>query len=488
MNLLLRYLLVLVFALFVSRAFFLTVIMRGYYSNLASGNRIKVLDLPAARGVILDRTGKMIASNIQVGEEVVRHYPDGEVVASIVGYISDRKGVAGLEKQYEESLRGKPGERVIEETAVGKEVKEVKMTEPTPGRELTLSLDLPLQKAAYWSLKDGLSKNGKSGSVVISKTTGEVLALVSLPSFDPNLFIASGKRGAEGGMYADAKAVVNDAQKQPLFNRAISGSFAPGSVFKLLTAFAGLQEGVIDENDLISDSGEIVIGNYRYGNWYFDKYGKTEGQINVTRALARSNDIFFYKLGEKIGVDSLVDWSTKLGMGQKTGIDLSAEASGLMPSPLWMEKEKGNRWFLGNTYHLSIGQGDLLATPLQINRLTATIATGKKCRPTLLKLEKVECEDLGLSDEARKVVLTGMKQACSPGGTAFQFFDLKGKILCKTGTAQHGGEKDKPHAWFTSIVPGDIVVTVMVESGGEGSEVAAPIARKLVDYLLLAKY
>lgn len=486
-----KLLLVVVFAIFLSKAFFVTVIMREYYFAKAKENRVKAEVVLAPRGVIADRSGKIIATNILTDEgKTVRFYPDGEVVAGVVGYMNSDGGVAGLEKQYQEDLKGIDGERVLEETASGKEVKEVSLVPAEPGKRLDLNLDLGLQTAAYRALKKRLAtagkpadSAGKAGAVVVSRVDGAVLALVSLPSYDPNLFVPSGKRGREGGIYTDAKGVVTDEVKKPLFDRAIAGSFPPGSIFKLIPALAGLNDGVITSKELIEDSGEIIIGQYRFGNWFFDKYGKTEGQINVVTALARSNDIFFYRLGERMGVDSLVSWSKKFGLGEKTGIDLPGEKNGLLPTPLWMEKEKGERWFLGDTYHLAIGQGDLTVTPLQINRAVSGVVSGKMCSPRLFG--KSECRDLNLSEKARLTVMEGMEKACLPGGTGTAFFDLKEKVFCKTGTAQHGGDKTKPHAWMTVVMPNeDLVITVLLDEAGEGSEQAGPVAREIVDYLL----
>ena len=479
--------LVLVFAIFFSRAFFVTVLMHQYYNSMASDNRVRVETVIAPRGVITDRNGKLIATNILVNGQTVRHYPDGEMVASIVGYVNDGVGVSGLEKQYQDNLVGTVGQRTAEETASGKEVKEVATVLAMPGKELRLNLDLGLQTVAYRALKEKLAEVGKAGAVVISKVNGEMLALVSLPSYDPNLFYPNGKRGIEGGIYSDAKAIITDNEKQPMFNRAIGGNFPPGSVFKVVTALTGLSEGVINNSDLFEDSGEIKVGIYRFGNWLFDKYGKTEGRINVTKALARSNDVFFYRLGEKIGIDKLDEYGKKLGLGERSGIDLPGEASGLMPTPLWMEKEKGDRWFLGDTYHVSIGQGDLLVTPLQMNRVFAEVVFGKKCTPRLYG--EGGCVDLKIDEGARRTVMEGMRMACESGGTGFPFFDLKGAVYCKTGTAQHGGETTKPHAWMGGVVPKGsladwLVVTVMLDEAGEGSDQAGPVARRIVDYYL----
>jgi len=488
MSNLVKFVLVLIFAIFLSRAFFVTVLMHKYYLEMASDNRVRTEEVIAPRGIITDRNGKLIATNILTDQEVVRHYPDGEIVASFVGYVSDGAGVSGLEKQYQDRLSGKNGERTVEETAAGKEVKEVTQRPAEPGKELKLNIDLGLQRASYQALKDKLKTVGKAGAVVVSKVNGEILSLVSLPSFDPNLFYVKGKRGVEGGIYSDAKGIVVDEEKKPMFNRAMGGTFPPGSVFKVVTALTGLAEGVITKNDLFEDSGEIKVGTYRFGNWLFDKYGKTEGSITVTKALARSNDIFFYRLGEKIGIDKLVSYSKKLGLGEKTGIDLPGEVGGLLPTPLWMEKEKGDRWFLGDTYHVSIGQGDLLVTPLQINRVFAEVVSGKKCIPKLFG--ESSCQDLKIDDSAKATVMEGMKMACETGGTGFPFFDMKGAVYCKTGTAQHGGEESKPHAWMSVVLPQGsrvedwLVVTVMLDEAGEGSEQAGPVARKIIDYYL----
>ncbi len=484
---LLRLGLVLIFALFFSRAFFVAGLMHSYYQSLASENRIKPEPIEAPRGVVVDASGSLVATNIIVDGRVVRHYPDGEIVAPVVGYVSDGLGIAGLEKQYQAELSGVKGERLVVESASGKEVEEVSRREPEVGKKMVLNLDLGVQRVAYQALKNKLSESGVGGSVIVSRVNGEVVALVSLPSYDPNLFIQGGRRGNEGGGYTEAREIVIDEKKKPLFNRIFGGLYPPGSVFKLVTALAGLSEGVIAEDQLIEDSGEIVVGSYRYGNWYFDKYGKTEGQIDVKRALARSNDIFFYRVGEKLGVDRLTAFARKMGLGEKTGIDLPGEVVGLVPTPLWSEKEKGERWFLGNTYHLTIGQGDLLTTVLQVNRMTAAAVSGIKCPPRMVG--KILCTDLGIDLRAIEVVREGMKMACLPGGTGFPFFDLRGDVWCKTGTAQQGGEEAKPHAWMVVVIPrGDalewLVVTVMLEGAGEGSEQAGPVARQIVDYIL----
>jgi penicillin-binding protein 2 len=490
--------LVLLFAVGFSRVCFLTVFMGGHFSDLAKGNMVKVELTEAKRGVISDKNGKYMAMNIEIMGKMVRFYPMGEVTAGIVGYTGKPEetnmngdiliGKSGLESQYQKRLAGSPGEVVVEETAQGTRRTEMVRKEPLPGENLVTNIDMEVQQTAFSALKNALIKNGKSGAVVVSTVDGKVLALVSSPSYDSNLFVENGKRSDFGGDFKDVADLLSNTEKKPLFNRALSGDFAPGSVFKLVPALAALEEKKLTKDTLIDDSGEIVIGAYRFGNWLLDKYGQTEGKINVVKAIARSNDIFFYRTGELLGVDNLVSWSKKLGMGEKTGIDLPGESAGFMPSPYWREKTFGEKWFLGNTFHLAIGQGDVMTTPLQINRMTASVVSGLKC--PLRLVGSASCLDLKISEINRKTVLEGMTAACSKGGTAFPLYDYGGKIYCKTGTAQKGGEDTMPNAWLSMVIPvgGNIkdwvVVTVLVEEGGEGSAVAAPIAKELVPLFL----
>jgi penicillin-binding protein 2 len=203
------------------------------------------------------------------------------------------------------------------------------------------------------------------------------------------------------------------------------------------------------------------------------------GEVDIIKAIKRSNDIFFYKLGELLGVDRIKTWALKYGYGNKTGVEITGEVEGVVPDDEWKRKTKGEAWYLGNTYHLSIGQGDLDVTPLQVNQMTNIIANkGVKCRMSILKDAKVECNSIGIEEETWETVIQGMKQACKSGGTAWPLFNFKTEIACKTGTAEVGDGSKDTHAWLTAFAPADnpqISITVMVERGGEGSDVAAPI-------------
>src|SRR3989344_6521356 len=511
-----------VLALFALGAIFLKlvklqVVEGASFRHRADENRVITRRLSANRGAILDRNGHSLVRNtpkyyrispdslitkdkfepidrdqalsLAVSDDQwiffvsARDYPFSRALAPVLGYVGqideaelkrlaptyvagDVVGKLGIEAAYEAVLRGSPGLEMIEVNSIGELIRTIGRQDPLPGQDVRLSLDVGVQQRLYQLLE------GYTGAAVVSDPqTGEILALVSRPSFDPNNIVSS-------------LAEPNE----PFFNRAIAGSYPPGSLFKIVTATTGLEEGVIDSDFTVEDTGEIRIGEYRYGNWYFDQYGRTEGTVNLVKAIQRSNDIFFYKVGEAVGPRLLAKWAKLFGLGQPTGIDLIGEADGLVPTPEWREKFIGSRWFLGNTYHYAIGQGDLLVTPLQMNQVVAAIAIGGQwCQPQLVKTssENTNCRELSLSSNTISLITEGMKAACQTGGTAFPFFDFSSPVACKTGTAQFGDKENRTHAWFTVFAPADnpkIVVTVILEKAGEGSREAAPIARKVLDY------
>ena len=378
--------------------------------------------------------------------------------------LGDLVGRTGIEETYDERLRGIDGGEIFEVNTLGERIREVGQIKPIPGRDIHLSLDAELSKVAFAALE------GRPGAVVASEVkTGQVLVLVSSPSFNPEKL---------------EPEILTDEEK-PLFNRAISGIYPPGSVFKIVTASAGVEEDKVDEKTTYEDKGLIQVGEYVYKNWYFSQYGKTEGVIDLVQAIKRSTDTFFYKVGEWVGANKLSDWAKAFGFGRLTGIDISAEAEGLVPSPKWKEKIIGERWFLGNTYHFAIGQADLLTTPLQVNMMTSVIANkGKLCQPFVQQQNSPVCQDLKLKAETLRLVREGMKEACSTDGTAFPFFDFQPSTACKTGTAEFGDAEGRTHAWLTAFAPTnnpEIVVTALVEAGGEGSYVAAPIVKKVIE-------
>ncbi len=544
------------------RLFHLTVVQGNENRNLSEENRTRSITLHAPRGRILDRQGKPFTNNIaafrvtgpcqkkesctiktvpvddwkKTGQPInsvflekdfLRQYTYPYEAAHVVGYlgeiseeeinnplyvyqnylIGDRIGRQGLEAVFEKKLRGVDGHELIEVDSQNNRIRMLGKIDPVPGTDITLSLDTGLQMAAY----EALGEN--PGAVVVSKpNTGEILALVSTPSFNPNKF--------HTGMSSDEYAQLLKSSDKPLFDRAVSGVYPPGSTFKIVSAAAGLSSGIITRNTIIEDTGVLKVGDFSFANWFFTQYGKTEGPVDIIKAIARSNDIYFYKLGETVGIVRLAQWGKKFGIGQKTGVELINEAEGLMPDPDYKQEVKNEDWYLGDSYHVAIGQGDLQTTPLQVNRWTNVIASsGNLCSFSILKASsaKPKCENLGLKKEVLATIAEGMRRACHKGddatysGTGYPLFDFSvaheefagdaGKnitrrvpIACKTGTAEIGDPENKTHAWFTAFAPlpnqkgentisGDpeIVVTVLVEKGGEGSTVAAPIAKKVLE-------
>ena len=417
-----------------------------YYRRLAQGNRLKEIILPAPRGIIFDKKGVTLVANTPifefdnqeiskdqaisleaVGQKVAviskREYLFGSLLAHVLGYVnSDGVGQNGLESFYENLLKGKNGKELVETDAMGEKLRVLSAVPAVAGKNLNLALDLDLQKAASLAMENLPAGRQVKGAVVVSNPkTGEILALYSSPSFDPNNV-----------------ASYLESPDQPLFNRAISGAYPPGSTFKLITAAAGLETGAITKNTLIEDTGVITIGEYKFPNWKWLRGGGVDGWINVVTALAKSNDLFFYRVGEKTGIDNLILWAKKMGLGSVLGIDLPGEASGNVT--------KKEDWYLGDTYHWAIGQGDLLTTPLQVNAWTNVVASGGfLCQPHLSNLSHLSnlCKKTGLKPETTAVIKQGMVEACSPGGTAYPLFNFQVstsniQLACKTGTAEFG--------------------------------------------------
>jgi len=526
------------FFILLARLFQLQIINGSKNRFLAENNRGLKNILPAPRGLIFDRHGEILAQNEPVffiqengkkqsitrdeslkrqaeGEETKiffeRKYLDGENFAHLLGYLGEVNdielkedklelkgyypgsliGRGGVEMQYESLLKGRDGSELIEVNTAGRLVRRINQVLPEQGKTLTLSVDKRLQETAAREMKN------RKGAVVASiPQTGEILIFYSSPSYDANIFMDEKK-------HEQLVDLINDEEKSPFLNRVIAGLYPPGSTFKIVTSIAGLEEGKITEDTLINDPGVITVNDYQYSNWFFTQYGRTEGEINLARAITRSTDTYFYKVGERLGAQKLIFWAKKFGLNEKFGIDLPSELSGFIADPEWKEKTRGEKWFLGNTYHLAIGQGDIDLTPLGVNMMTSVVAnSGKICLPRALRIGaentpyKAECRDLGIKKEYLEIVKKGMVGACSSGGTGYPFFNFKPQVACKTGTAETGDGKTS-HAWFTVFAPAcprqsadfgevmpacepEIVLTVLVERGGEGSSVAAPIAKEIL--------
>jgi len=428
---------------------------------------------------ILGYTGKLSKEELETKKEE--------------GYIlTDTIGKTGLEKSYEQILRGVYGSKEVEVDSTGK-VKQVLSTEDSiPGQSLVLTIDSKFQKAVYSILTKYLRKaKSKKGLVVaLDPQTGRILSMVSIPSFDNNLF-------AKGISSKNYKELVSSPDK-PLYNRAASGVYPPGSTIKPLVAAAALQSNVITKHTYIMCKGFIKIGQWEFPCWN----SRGHGAINVTKAIAESCDVFFYTIGggfeerKGLGINRLNKFYNLFGFGEKTGIDLPGEGVGLVPTEKWKASLKKEPWYIGDTYHVSIGQGDLLTTPLQLVNAIACIANGGELiQPRLVDKiidSKTKKETEVQTEVIRKdfikkshisTVKQGMRQTvASPSGSGRELNDLPFSVAGKTGTAQFGSE-GKMHAWFVSFAPYEnpkIAMVVLVEGGGEGYEVAVPLTEEIL--------
>ena len=452
---------------------------------------------------------------VEVVAQLVRHYPQGAHFAHSVGYmgrINEKElktldpvnysgthyiGKTGIERFYEAELHGQVGYEEVETNARGRVLRVLKRTDPIPGKDIVLSLDIKLQEAAEEALA------GRRGAVVaLNPMTGEVLAMVSQPSFDPNLFVT--------GISFKAYAELRDSIDRPLFNRILRGLYPPGSTIKPAVAIAGLDSGVITGSSRVYDPGYYQLPNYdhKYRNW--NRSG--DGYVDLDTAIMRSNDTYFYDLAHKLGIDRLSSYMNQFGIGQKVSLDMFEESAGLMPSREWKRATRRQAWFPGETLILGIGQGYMQSTPLQLAQATALIASkGKWTRPHLAKtidgvppVDPNPMPDIVLRDPSNwakvshgmQQVVHGARGTARVAGVGAQYL-----IAGKSGTAQvvaiKQGEKydrskvqerHRDHALFVGFAPANnpqIAVSVMIENGEAGSRVASPVVRKVMDAWLL---
>lgn len=402
----------------------------------------------------------------------------------------DNIGKTGLEKTYESVLRGNYGLRKVEVNVTGHEQNVLAEEPPVPGKNLILTLDLEAQKKLEEFTQNVLTRTGKTraAAIAMDPRDGSILAMVSLPAFDNNDF--------SGGISQEKYDVYAKNVDHPLFNRAVGGTYPSGSIIKLIVAAAALQEGVINQNTAFQSTGGLQLGDRLFKDWKVGGHGIT----NVTKGIAWSVNTFFYYVGGGyqnfvgLGVDRIIKYMKSFGLAQKSNIDIPGEASGFLPSKDWKQETKKETWYVGDTYNLSIGQGDLLVTPLQAAVWTAAVANnGTLVQPhlggqleepithnkTVLTFKK---QPVAISAANLAIVRQGMKE-CVSYGSCQLLQTLPFSSGGKTGTAQWNSNKDN-HAWFTSFAPYEnpqIVVTVLVEEGEEGSTAAQPIAR---DFLL----
>ena len=404
-------------------------------------------------------------------------------------------GKSGLEKTYDDYLQGIPGQRRTEVDAQGHMVRLLSEISPQIGSTVKTSIDKDLQLKATEILQAKLDEVKSQGVIVIEDPRdGSVKAMVSLPDYD-------GTKVSAGLSTEEYKNLTED-RSLPMYNRAVAGTYPPGSTIKPFIASAALQDGVVSSSAAFETPAEITVGQ-----WTFPDWKKHDGVTDVRRAIAESNNIFFFALGggwgpikTGLGPDRIKEGLEKFGFGSKVGIDIPSESAGFIPTPQWKKSKTGENWYIGNTYNMSIGQGDVLVTPLQICNATATIANGGKLfKPHLVtsvlkpggdvlrqftEIDNLVAKDV-YSQDVLQAVREGMRQTVT-SGSARSVFDLSFPIdvAAKTGTAQFGTE-EKTHAWFTSYAPYDdpkIAITVIVEGAGEGFEHAAPVASDIYQW------
>ena len=584
-----------------AKLLYLQVIRHDYYLELSQGNRVRQDPIPASRGLILDRTGRVLVDNepafqlelipeqtpdlpgtlqrladlklldpediaplrrilrsrrafdsvpikLRLSEEEIgrfavhryqfqgvelrarqtRHYPYGELGVHALGYVAavseddldriDKPGYAGttligklgVEAAYETQLHGLNGYQQILVNAQGRSVKfqgayqpDLQAQAPVAGTDLVLALDLPTQQAAEEALGE------RRGAVVaIDPANGDILALVSRPGFDPSLFARGLTRNEYGSL-------VNNEDK-PLLNRALRGAYPSGSTIKPVMALAGLTYNIVDPDRRQFCNGEFHLPGSSH--MYREGKGGKHGEVNLVDAVARSCDVYFYGLASQLGVDRIASFAGQFGIGSLTGIDISGEKPGLLPTPAWkkqaFKRPQDQIWFPGETVNFGVGQGYLLVTPLQLAHMVAMLAErGRSYQPRVVMgmrdaRGKIIRSDpvaghgaTGVSETNWELVLRGMIGATTYGTAAAISKDARYTIAGKTGTAQvftvaqnakynanTVAERLRDHAWFIAFAPAEaprIAICVLVENGGFGASAAAPIARRVLDAYLV---
>jgi len=469
-----------------------------------------ILPVRVRRGLSMDDVARVEEWKIELPGVIVevepqRAYPNSRFAAHLLGYVreandeqlkqgryrrGDMVGQSGLERLLDEFLRGKDGGERIEVDALGRQMRMIQSTEPHPGAQVVTTIDRRIQEAAEKAME------GHAGAVVVmDPRNGDVLAMVSTPAFEIDRFTGTIDRNAW-------LRVIQDPD-HPLLNRTIQTQYAPGSVFKIVVAAAGLQEGTIVPTDRTHCTGEFRLGEWTFKDW---KAGG-HGSVDLLGAIRESCNVFFYEKGLKVGGPVIAKYASAFGLGEATQIDLPGEKLGLIPQPKLRRDKRVGGWHAGETVNMSIGQGAVLVTPMQIARFMSAVANGGVLwKPRLV--QRIERPDKGVvwSDggsvtghvELSPMVWAFLRQslwsAVNEGGTGTGARIAGLDIAGKTGTAQmiskSKAEKGQDHAWFASFAPvgePEVVVVVLVERGGKGGQVAAPIARKILNAIFMEK-
>ena len=440
-----------------------------------------------------------------------RTYPLGEIFAHVVGYVgpvSSRDleiredpdpllkiprfqiGKVGVERELEATLRGKAGTKKVEVNALGRVMRELERKEGSKGANLKLTLDTNLQ--AYVRARLGTES---ASAVVLDCKTGEILAICSSPTYDPNKFVR--------GISFDDYGALRDDNHRPLASKTVQDAYPPGSTFKMVTILAALEAGIINHREKIRCNGHIEVSNRKFHCWKRDGHGN----VDLVKSLRESCDVYYYELAQKVGIEKIAEVARILGLGQSFDIEMSAVTSGIVPDKIWKQKARSREWVVGDTVNSSIGQGYVLSSPLQLAVMIARIATGNEILPKLIKsvngVEKEKIPDqINLNENNLNLIRKALFEVTNhKRGTAYhsRVLDKKSQIIGKSGTSQVRNisavertqgvldNKDLPwgqrdHALFVNYAPYDdpkIAVSIVVEHGGSGSTVAAPIARDI---------
>ena len=469
--------------------------------------RVKLMSGLTLQQAAVVESHRLEMPGVVIQPEYQRNNPQGPYAAHLIGYVGlvsedqlaqeefrmlyqgSIVGHYGVERMYDGTLRGQAGRKLIEVDALGHKKQTLSVEKPQAGHDLYLTIDFELQKLA-----ENLLGEEAGAIVAIDPQSGEILALASQPSFDPNAL-------SRGLSSKEWNKILQD-NRHPLTNRAIQGQYPPGSTFKIIMAAGSLETGTIDPSDTVQCFGGFPFGNRTYRDW---KAGG-HGTVDLHRAMMDSCDVYFYKVGNKMGINTISSYASQFGLGRKTGIDLPSESTGLVPTPEWKERDRGEPWYPGETISVSIGQGYLTVTPIQMANVIATIANGGVAhRPQLVRgirrrdtgaIEEEPTQagtSLNLRPEFVRVIQQSL-EAVVTEGTARRAQSKIVKIVGKTGTSQvvalrTESEEETPkefrdHAWFVSYAPLEhptIAVAVLVEHMGHGGSAAAPLAKKVIE-------
>jgi penicillin-binding protein 2 len=567
------YFVIAAFLLLIMRLWQLQILQGDEYRKLSEANRLRIVNIPAPRGIIFDRNHTPLVKNsayyyasvipgefdqtkvsslasilelpaeeiyarinisgaspivpvrlkqglsleeiayiearksdfpgLMIEAEVSREYPYGDLGSHLIGYLGKPGptqledpgfrdvppdmfvGQWGIEKLFDQSLRGIPGKRVIEVNALGRQLRMLQEIPPSKGNDITISIDLNLQQEAEKAFGD------RAGALVAMKPdTGELLGMISKPSFDPNLFTR--------GMSHEQWMAITADRKNPMLNRALQSQYPPGSTFKIVTALAGLETGAINPDMKVDCRGGIRLGNRHFGCWRREGHGV----VSLHRAIVESCDVYFYEVGRRLGIDRIYDYATRLGLGKKTGIELGEERQGLIPNTAWKKETRKLPWFPGETLNAAIGQGYVAVTPIQLAFLTGAVANnGTLYHPGLIKnQEPLVAGKLTANTENLEIIKKGLFGVVNEhSGTGWAAKSSLTTVCGKTGTAQVVGyrkgmsaqsERFRDHAWFVAFAPDEnpeIALAVIVEHGGHGGAAAAPIAKIAIEAYMKPK-